>query len=312
MQCHERTFLIMRMNKRKFFLAHADRQRGFTLIEAVMVIVITGILGGMVAIFIGGPVRGYIDSADRAELTDAADLALRRMARDIRLALPNSIRVPDDNKHFLELLLTKTGGRYLAEEDDMTGSDILNWNDAGDTSFTVVGAMPTGRQAILPNDYLVVYNLGEGQEPANAYNCTPCNRASILGAPAGNVVTMKANPFASQVPSLTSPSRRFQIVTSAVTYVCDPDQKTLTRYWNYEITAVQPTTIGQLTTQDPNKPVPPGSALLANGVSSCAFDYEGLANTRSGLVGLTIELEVANSNSGKVKLIQQVHVDNTP
>ena len=57
------------------------RQGGFTLIEAIMVITITGILAAIVAVFIRTPVDGYIDSVARAELTDAADTALRRIAR---------------------------------------------------------------------------------------------------------------------------------------------------------------------------------------------------------------------------------------
>ena len=63
--------------------------RGFTLIEMIMVIVITGVIAGMVAVFIKGPVDSYFDMARRAELTDIADTAMRRMTRDIRLALPN-------------------------------------------------------------------------------------------------------------------------------------------------------------------------------------------------------------------------------
>jgi prepilin-type N-terminal cleavage/methylation domain-containing protein len=71
-------------------------QRGFTLIEMIMVIVITGILSGMVAVFIKGPVESYFDMARRAELTDVADTAVRRMARDIRSSVPNTLRNPAD------------------------------------------------------------------------------------------------------------------------------------------------------------------------------------------------------------------------
>lgn len=43
---------MMRRDPSQFIAA-----RGFTLIEMVMVMVITGILAGMVAVFIAGPVR---------------------------------------------------------------------------------------------------------------------------------------------------------------------------------------------------------------------------------------------------------------
>ncbi len=72
--------------------AMTQRQRGFTLIEAVMVIAITGIVAAMVAIFIRTPIQGYFDLERRVEMTDTADTALRRIARDLRLALPNSVR----------------------------------------------------------------------------------------------------------------------------------------------------------------------------------------------------------------------------
>ena len=65
---------------------HAFRQ------EMVMVIVITGVLGSMAAVFIKMPVQQYMDVARRADLTDIMDLALSRMENDIRSALPYSAR----------------------------------------------------------------------------------------------------------------------------------------------------------------------------------------------------------------------------
>ena len=47
--------------------ASNSTQRGFTLIEAIIVIVITGILAGMVAVFIRAPIDAYVDSARRAD-----------------------------------------------------------------------------------------------------------------------------------------------------------------------------------------------------------------------------------------------------
>src|SRR5690606_28790817 len=83
---------------------------GFTLVEAVIVIAISGIVAAVVAVFIRAPVESYLDLNTRAELTDIADTAVRRMARDVRLALPNSIRSP--GAQCFEYLATSTGGRY--------------------------------------------------------------------------------------------------------------------------------------------------------------------------------------------------------
>ena len=102
------------------------QQQGFTLAEAVIVIVITGIISAIVAVFIVRPVEGYTQAVARAETTDVADTAMRRIARDVRLALPNSIRVSADQRS-LELLLTKTGGRYLAEEDMQATGNVLRF-----------------------------------------------------------------------------------------------------------------------------------------------------------------------------------------
>ena len=42
-----------------------------------MVIVILGVIGGMVAVFMRGPIDAYFASARRAALTDVADTTVR-------------------------------------------------------------------------------------------------------------------------------------------------------------------------------------------------------------------------------------------
>jgi MSHA biogenesis protein MshO len=150
-----------------------ERARGFTLVEVIVSIVLLGILSAIVALFIRAPILGYRDAVDRAEITDQADLALRRMARDLRLALPNSVRVATDanGNTALEFLQTRTGGRYLSIDDGVDPSTIpvLNFEDPGKTSFTAIAPLNTFSQVRQGKDYLVVYNLGPGLEPANAY-----------------------------------------------------------------------------------------------------------------------------------------------
>ena len=290
-----------------------QRQRGVTMVEMIAVIVITGIIGGAVAVFIRLPVQSYTDSVARATATDAADVALRRISRDLRLALPNSVRrtSPAAGKVYLEFLQTTAGLRYLAE-DDVIGTappgNYLNWNDVTKTSFDVVGGVPSGRHAPAVGDYVVVYNLGEGQEPGNAYNCSAaCNRATI-SVITPTTITLATNPFPAQTvagTALMSPSKRFYVVTSAVTYGCDTATGKLTRYWGYAISDTQPSDAAAF--------VPGSSALLAENVKSCDFAYTNLSNQRSALVGLSLELRIpGGETAASLKLEHQIHVDNTP
>jgi MSHA biogenesis protein MshO len=295
-------------------IAPADRKRhrGFTLVEAVLVIMITGIIAAAVASFMRMPIRGYVDTAARVALTDVADTALRRMTRDFKLALPNSIRRQQvGGEIFIEFLLTKTGGRYLALEDNATTGDILDFDDASALTFKVVGSMPDGIETITERDTVVVYNLGPGFAPADAYQAVNTNRAYVREVnAAASTITLISNPFAVQVPQMRSPGHRFQVVTSPVTYHCSPATGELTRYWGYAIQAIQPTNTasGALSTGQ--------KALLATGVSACAFSYDNLANNpayqRSGLVGIGLTLRARESSGGAVSLFHQVHVDNTP
>src|SRR3990172_5514052 len=105
-------------------------QRGFTLVEAVMVIVLTGVIAAVVAVFIQGPVKGYFDTVRRSQLSDVADFALRRIARDLQATLPNSVRSTDANNYFMEFLPVRSGGRYRAAADGATNPlDITNSAD---------------------------------------------------------------------------------------------------------------------------------------------------------------------------------------
>ncbi len=239
-----------------------------------------------------------------AELTDEADLALRRITRDVRLALPNSMRVSTTGGvHYIEFIMTRSGGRYRDVSDGSTGGDFLSFTNAADLSFDVHGPMPAITAGL---DFIVVFNLGPGNAPANAYAtgdaCTNCNRARITGV-AGNTVTLASNPFASQAPPLSSPNGRFQVVPGdvrAVTYSC-PVAGTaagnLTRRWNYGFFAAQPT-----------PPAGGNQALLATD-ASCTVSYAPAIGGRHGLLDLQLTL---TSQGETVTLQQQILVDNAP
>jgi len=279
------------------------RQGGFTLTEAIIVIVVTGIIASVVAVFIRAPVQGYFDSTRRAQLTDLADTALRRMTRDLRLSLPNSVRVTSaGGSVYLEFLLTKGGGRYRAEPDSTGGGDVLEFDAAASPyRFDVLGYMPTKTVAV--GDSIAVYNLGPGYGVSDAYLGSAGNLRSV-SAVSGNTISLTP---AAAFPQ-PSPSARFHVVEHAVTYACtanpaDPASGQITRHWGYPLAASQPTAFAS-----------GSSALLAQGVSACSFVYNPSAVAmRNGVVSLALTLTQRSAGTSEsVTLVQEAHVSNVP
>lgn len=281
----------------------SGRQGGFTLAEALVVMLITGIIAAAVAAFIRDPVRGYFDTARRAELVDGADNALHRMTRDLRLAVPNSVRIATvGSELFLEFLSTTGGGRYRAEVDAGGAGDILEF-DAAATPFTfdVIGPMPT--KGIAVGNAIVVGNLGSGFGTADAYLGSAGNMRTVTAVSGSRITLSPAAVF----PQASAGSR-FQVVDQAVTYRCSPDAANpaggaLRRYWAYTISAAQPTAFAD-----------GGNALLAQGVSACAFSYApNVINQRVGVVSLSLTLaKTTDGGSESITLLQEAHVSNVP
>lgn len=292
--------------------------RGFTLVETVLVIVLIGILSGIVAVFIRAPIQGYVDSTARAEVTDDADRVARRIARDLRIALPNSVRVRQPDGNAVEFLMTKAGGRYLAAEDAAAdaANPALDFLTATTTpTLTVVGAMPSLQDRIASGDYFVVYNLGI--DPANAYNYVDTNNKSTMARVSdwtpktGQVatITLSNSPFGYQDPPMPSPNQRFQLVSGPVMYYCQYENgsQTLRRYWDYKIRSTLDDTTGP--------PPDAKSAIVATRLDTCddVFRYADTTGlNRTGLVTIRLSLLLRNSNDVGATLINQVHVDNTP
>jgi MSHA biogenesis protein MshO len=272
-------------------------ERGFTLIEMIMVIVITGIIGVAVAVFIRRPIESYVDSARRAELTDIADTALRRITRDLRRALPNSIRVqespPASKIFYLEYLQTSGGGRYRSDVTSTGTGETLDFT-INDTIFGVLGPMPSD---IAVGNLVVVYNLGPGSGATDAYTGGNSSAVTNVDIPGSQItITGKQFPF-------PSPGKRFQSISGPVTYVCDPSAGTLRRISGYAVTDPQPTNVAAVPLS-----TAPVNALLATSVTACAFVYTAVTQ-RAGTVAMS--LQIAQSGES-VRLFQQVNINNVP
>lgn len=81
------------------------------------------------------PIEGYFDTLRRTALTDAADGAMRRIVRDVRAALPNSLRSPaDGSSQCFEFLPVVGGGRYRVAQSSAAAGDVLDFAAAAGDS----------------------------------------------------------------------------------------------------------------------------------------------------------------------------------
>lgn len=284
--------------------------RGFTLIEMVMAITVAGIVAGIVAVFITRPVAGYLDLSRRAALVDAAESALRRMAREIRIALPNSVRVTNTGSGFaLEVLPIADGAKY----NSTIGGAVsrLSFNPSGDADWDNFGCFNTVAAGSYTNYRLVVNNLGTSGNN-DAY--TAAGSTAVI-TPAGITITVGTCPTppaavlqhinlstAQAFPSV-SPSNRLYLVQTPVTYLCDTASGTLTRYAGYSIQASQPTTAAAL-----NALTGVTSAPVANRIGACSITTTAQDIRNRGLA--TLDLSISQDGE-TIRLIQQVQLDNS-
>ena len=283
--------------------------KGFTLIELIIVILIIGILSGVLFMILRGPMTQFIQVEKRANLVDIAETALLRMTREIRLALPNSIRISDgaalsscdisvNTTCALEFLRTLDGGRYRRQ-----GANRLKFNKQSDTfeyfgTLNNLGSINVGGfgqadclSANATVDCMVVFNTG--QTGANSYNG---DNIAAITAKTASTLSFNLSPV-TKFP-YESPRQRFFVVDTPVSFICSGSQ--ITRYYDYLIEPIQKA-----------PPVTGNSNLLANNISACTMDYDAGTSTRAGLV--TLSITVRDNNLGQeVTLLQQAHVDNQP
>lgn len=294
-----------------------EHHHGYSLIELVTVMSLTGVLAVGLGNLLQHPLNGYAAVSRRASLVALADVAVGRLSRDLRQALPNSIRVSGSGEA-IELLHTIGGARYRREpgindpggpgETDHTHSDDWisfggdrRWNLLGRLSGAAIGygsPLPTGSR-------IAIYPTGTSLWAEAASNSTP---ASI--SPANNSITFIDDGDEDQIQLGTthrfpfeSPGRRLYVVDSPVSYLCDAGEAALFRIEGYAATSSQPT----LRTAAPL--LGGSSARMSDRVERCRFAYVPGTATRAGVVTLEIVLEDSDE---RVRLLQQVQIGNAP
>lgn len=286
---------------------NGNRSRGFTLVELTITIALSTIVVGFMAIFIAGPVDSYTDQARRAELVDLAENSLRRIARDVRRSLPNSVRLNvSGGVTALELLNTVDGARYRDRPPPGNPAKRLRFS-AADDAFNSIGGF---RNIALPfssnGHYLSIYNVGvPGADAYELVNViTPPGTQIDIDADSipGEDNVRISPPFRF---SFASPGQRIFLVDGPISYLCDVAAGTLVRYANYGITPNQ---------ADRNSAAEllgagADATLIADRVSNCSMAYAPGTAQRAGLISIALDV----TDTGEtVSLLHQVHVDNVP
>lgn len=283
------------------------RQTGFTLVELIIALTLTVIVTAFAAMFIAGPVQGYTDQNRRVLLVDSAESALHRFSRDVRSALPNSVRVVAVGSGFaVEMLNAIDGARYRDGPPPGDTSKTLEFN-AADDQFNAIGSFAgTGKPFSSVTHYLSIYNAGV--PGANAWEL-----ANVITPPGTQIdITVDTIPgedhLTLSVPfrfGFPSPSQRIYLVDGPITWLCDTGAGTLTRYSGYVIATDQTTrdSAGELTGAGA------AATRVAENVSACAVNYAPGTAWRAGLLNARLELA---QNGESVVLQHQIHIVNAP
>jgi MSHA biogenesis protein MshO len=281
------------------------RMSGMTLIELVIVIVLSAIVVSFMSRLIVIPINAFTAQKQRAQLGDAADSAMRLMARDLRSALPNSVRTSvNGSVTALEMLATVDGARYQ-DNGPLSNAGLSLDFTMPDAGFSTT--VPFS-QITLPysssNSYLAIYNIGV--PGANAYAL-----ANVM-TPAGTTITITAGATANaQLVTLNpafqfsfgSPGKRVYLVSGPLSYLCDTSSGLVTRYSGYTVSATQPVSAAALIAAGAS------SGVVATNATGCQFTYASGTSQRVGMATLMLQL---GSNGQIVQLLQQTHLVNAP
>jgi MSHA biogenesis protein MshO len=276
------------MRPDKFENRHNHSNSGFTLLEFIIVIVIVAIMAISLSKLTNSTVYSYIDAKDRNRLSQSAKWITERISREVREALPQSVRANVSGSfHCVEFMAIVNASTYL----DIPASGSLS-------SFNAVGynlvADPANFVAIMPID------------PASLY------ASSGVLAGVNSIVTSGIDPNQAVVTlnaatnfTRRSPQRRFYLLDTPVSFCLDDTNGNMTRHDGYAIAAAQ---------QFP----PPGGSVIGENFSAntTVFNYQLGTLSRSGLLQINLFSQNRGrnltGNSESFDVFHEVHVRNVP
>jgi MSHA biogenesis protein MshO len=261
-------------------------QRGFTLIELTIVMVLLAILALGVSSYIGLGATMYNDATEREQVLNQSRFVAERLQRELRNAAPNSIRSADAALlRCIEFAPITASGVYLqAPVAPVVGNELRlalrNWQASYlGLPFTIY---PRELSDIYATSGSTLRLVGSEQDDADGNNAT-------------RTIQLASNH---SFP-LASPEQRFYLLAaSPISYCFNGVDGSIRRYSSYSYSAAQP--------------LPPaGSAILmASNVQQVRFAISDSVLTRNSVVNLL--LQFGQSQASDMFFNYEVHIPNVP
>jgi MSHA biogenesis protein MshO len=283
--------------------------KGFTLIELCMVMVLLG----MTAMGAGGIIKAssqiFIDVSEREALTSNVRFSVERLNREIRTALPNSVRVfSDETVKCLEYIPTLVIGISLEVPAVPEATDP----EGGDTTITVVrfdDSLLSGVVHVVVNPLVVDQVYDTIEKSTIRYALDSEGRGSI-GKIIDNLWTIELEE---QVYfKENSPTKRIFFVNEPVAYCAS--EGLLTRYTDYGFNGIEldengKALTGQLDIND--EPLTGVGVLMAESIdlAGTSFTVKKASSFRNTLVDITLQF---SKNTEYLTFHNQAQVLNVP
>ena len=283
--------------------------KGFTLIELCMVMVILG----MTVMGAGGIIKTsskiFMDVSQRDAITSSVRFSVERLNREIRTALPNSVRVySDETVKCLEYIPTLVIGISLEVPAVPEAIDP----EGGDTTITVVrfdDSQLSGVVHVVVNPLVVDQVYDTIEKSTIRYALDSEGRRSI-GKIIDNLWTIELEEQVYFTEN--SPTKRIFFVNEPVAYCAS--EGLLTRYTDYGFNGIEldengKALTGQLDIND--EPLTGVGVLMAESIdlAGTSFTVKKASSFRNTLVDITLKF---SKNTEYLTFHNQAQVLNVP